>query len=97
MNKSGDLLTRASISGATSSDWEDLASFELGGKSYLIVGDFGDNPRARSEYRLYIIEEPIYDPQQTSGNSYPIVRTIKYQYDNGKQNCESVGVSKRTN
>ena len=92
VNKSGDLLTRASISGATSSDWEDLASFELGGKSYLIVGDFGDNPRARSEYRLYIIEEPIYDPQQTSGNSYPIVRTIKYQYDNGKQNCESVGV-----
>tara|TARA_B100000809_G_scaffold127796_2_gene125933 strand:- start:12995 stop:14968 length:1974 start_codon:yes stop_codon:yes gene_type:complete len=92
INKQGDLLSMGVISGATSSDWEDMSSFVLNGKAYLIIGDFGDNQRKRGEYRLYIIEEPMYDPQQTSGNSYPIVRTIKYQYDNGKQNCESVAV-----
>ncbi|WP_233244025.1 T9SS type A sorting domain-containing protein [Tamlana fucoidanivorans] len=88
----GNLLNRGTVSGASATDWEDLSTFELNGKSYIIIGDFGDNGRNRSNYRLYIIEEPEYNSSQVFGHSYPILRTINYQYDNGKQNCESVGV-----
>ena len=92
INKSGELLTFGQVSGATSTDWEDMASFVLNNKSYLIVGDFGDNARLRTNYKLYILEEPIYNPSGTNPSTYPVLRTINYQYDNGSQNCESVGV-----
>lgn len=92
ISKSGNLLTLGQVSGATANDWEDMASFVVDNKSYLIIGDFGDNPRSRGSYKLYIIEEPSYDPNQTNASSYPIIRTINYQYDNGSQNCESVAV-----
>ncbi|MCF8714992.1 T9SS type A sorting domain-containing protein [Joostella atrarenae] len=92
----GNTLTEGSVTNASSNDWEDIASFQLNGTSYLVIGDVGDNPRNRSEYRLFIIEEPAYDPQSISGNTYSIVKTIKYQYSNGKQNCESVAVDSHT-
>lgn len=92
INKSGALLTLGQVSGATSADWEDMASFVVDDKSYLIIGDFGDNGRSRDTYRLYIIEEPTYNPNGSNASSYPILRTITYQYDNGSQNCESIGV-----
>jgi hypothetical protein len=92
----GNLLNRGLVQGVSAADWEDLSTFELNGKSYIIIGEFGDNGRSRSGYKLYIIEEPAYDPNQISGHSYPILRTINYQYDNGKQNCESVGVDVTT-
>jgi hypothetical protein len=92
VNKSGELLTLGQVSGATATDWEDMASFVVNNKSYLIVGDFGDNARLRTNYKLYILEEPIYNPLGTNPSTYPVLRTINYQYDNGSQNCESVGV-----
>lgn len=92
----GNLLNKGRVSGARANDWEDLSTFELNGKSYIIIGEFGDNGRNRSDYKLYIIEEPEYDPDQKEGHVYSILRTITYQYDNGKQNCESVGVDVAT-
>lgn len=92
IDKGGQLLTRGALTGADSRDWEDIASFSINDKSYLLIANTGDNGTNRSEYMLYIIEEPEYNSEQTSGNSYPILRTIKYQYDNGSQDCESVAV-----
>lgn len=92
IGSSGVLLSTGSVANASSRDWEDISSFVMNGKSYLIIGNVGDNPINKSGYWLYIIEEPEYDPQSTTGNSYPIVRTIYYQYENGSQNCESIAV-----
>lgn len=97
VNKSGTLLTLGQIAGATATDWEDMASFVVDGKSYLIIGDFGDNPRSRSSYTMYIIEEPDYNSVGGNLSSYPILRTINYTYDNGSQNCESVAVDTNQN
>lgn len=88
----GNLLTQGAIVGATAPDWEDMASFEKEGTSYLVVGDFGDNFQLRNTYSLYLIEEPTYDPDSPSGNSYPIYKRIDYVYDNGRQDGESIGV-----
>lgn len=97
VSKSGELLTLGNVTGASSNDWEDMASFQVNGKSYLIIGDFGDNPRTRTSYKLYIIEEPNYNPDGNNPSSYPILRTINYTYDNGSQNCESIGIDTTLN
>jgi len=39
-------------------DWEDMASFELDGRPYLLVGDIGDNFHWRRELRLFVVAEP---------------------------------------
>jgi len=39
-------------------DWEDMCSFQMGGKSYLLVGDIGDNFKLRPTVTLYLAEEP---------------------------------------
>lgn len=92
INKEGNLLTQGTVTNASSRDWEDIASFVMNGTSYLMIGNVGDNPKNKSSYFLYIIEEPTYDPQNTSGNSYPIIKTISFQYENGSQDCESIAV-----
>lgn len=92
IDSTGKVLSSGSVQNVNSRDWEDIASFVVEGKSYLLIGDVGDNPINKSEYWLYIIEEPVYDAQSTSGNIYPLVRKITYQYENGSQNCESVAV-----
>ncbi|HKK63053.1 MAG TPA: hypothetical protein VJ951_10840, partial [Bacteroidales bacterium] len=92
VDSTGKTLSSGSIFNANSRDWEDMASFVYNGTSYLLVADVGDNPINKSEYWLYLLKEPVYDPQNTTGNSYQIFKTIQFQYENGSQNCESVGV-----
>lgn len=92
VDSTGNTLASGSVFNATSRDWEDMASFVYKDTSYLLVADVGDNPINKSEYWLYLIKEPEYDSQNTTGNSYQIYRTIEFQYENGSQNCESVGV-----
>ena len=45
-------------------DWEDLASFTLDGRSYLLIADVGDNASRRNDCALYIVAEP--DPADLS-------------------------------
>lgn len=50
---------RLDIDNAENLDWEDLASFELDGKPYLLAADIGDNDAKRDHLTLYIVEEPV--------------------------------------
>jgi hypothetical protein len=92
VDKNGNTLTRGTISNASANDWEDIASFVWNGKSYLIIADIGDNAESRSQYSLYIIEEPTYNPSGSNPSSYAIKRRINFTYDTGPQNCESMAV-----
>lgn len=81
------------ITGATNYDWEDVASFEIDGKAYLLAADVGDNFAKRTECVLYIIAEP--DPTTLSPDhevTAPIVRQITYVYPGGARDCEDVAV-----
>jgi len=92
VDKSGNTVTVGSIANASANDWEDIASFQLNGISYLIIADIGDNASARSQYSLYIIEEPKPNTDGTYPSSFPIQRRINFTYDTGAQNCESLAV-----
>ena len=47
-----------SIKGARNIDWEDISSFTLDGKNYLLIADTGDNGSKRKSCTLYVLEEP---------------------------------------
>jgi hypothetical protein len=78
------------IRGAENTDWEDLAAFELDGKSYLLIGDVGDNESDRAYRTIYIVEEP----QLSQGQHIEVEPAwlIRFTYPDGPLDCESVAV-----
>ena len=71
---------------AQASDWEDMASVLIDGKPYLILADIGDNARRRESCALYVIKEP------TSQKKTIKTRKIRFRYQDGPRDCESVAI-----
>jgi hypothetical protein len=88
------------IQGIASRDWEDMASFSLGGKPWLLVADTGDNDQKCKTPMLHVIPEPRADPNRPvaspqnprAGGQVGAAMTIAFLYDDGCQDCEAVGV-----
>src|SRR6476659_8144036 len=92
VDKLGNTLTKGTLINAKAHDWEDIASFKLRGKPYILVADIGDNGQNRKQYNLYIIKEPKYNPNVSNPELYPVLRKIDFTYDTGSENCESIAV-----
>ncbi len=77
-------------------DWEDMCSFELDGKNWLLVGDTGDNARIRQRRpprtQLHLMEEPSINKKGIK--KVKPVRTIKYKYPNAAHDCEGIAVDR---
>jgi len=85
----GETITSGLVENAKNRDWEDMSSFRIDGKSYLIIGSFGDNARKRTQYQLYIMEEPAAGAK----GPFPYLNKINFTYQGGSSyNCESVAV-----
>ncbi len=104
----GSYRGRVTLKDTKNIDWEDLASFSLDGKDYLIVADTGDNNAKRDSCTLHILREPKLPADGT--NLAATVRPawqIQFRYEAGPRDCEAVAVdakagkilliSKRTN
>ncbi|MEC9091738.1 MAG: hypothetical protein VX438_03465, partial [Planctomycetota bacterium] len=71
-------------------DFEDCATFRQNGKSYVAIGDIGDNLRQRNELVVYIFEEPAVLPDQES-ISLNLTTTITFKFeDKIKRDCEGL-------
>jgi len=92
INKKGETLGSRQIEGASARDWEDIATFKRENESLILVADVGDNPSLRQEYQLYLVKEPAYDSEDWSDDPLEIYKTIRFQYEDGAHNCESVGI-----
>jgi hypothetical protein len=79
------------VTGVHDVDWEDLASFELDGKPYLLIADVGDNTAARKHPRLYVVEEPA-----AGVDSVHPAWTIAFSYPDGPRDVESAAVDAAT-
>ncbi|MFT7044208.1 MAG: hypothetical protein ACJAW7_002978 [Candidatus Azotimanducaceae bacterium] len=79
------------IDGVDNIDWEDLASFELDNKHYLLIADTGDNMRWRSTMHLYMVETP--DLAATSKEaSLPVAWQVEFQFEHGPRDSEAIAV-----
>lgn len=83
----GRALGRVKLDDANNADWEDLSSFRLDGKPYLLVADIGDNDNKRKDVRLYFVEEPEPDEKKTD-----ITWSFEFSYPGGPRDAEAIAV-----
>lgn len=70
---SGALKTTLKITNATNTDWEDIASDEVGN---LYIGDFGNNDNDRRDLKIY----KIPPPGTGQANLESLAETIEFSY-----------------
>lgn len=79
------------IEGVRAIDWEDIASYSLDGKSWLLVGDVGDNLGVRKDYELIAIEEPELPLDGSTVTVKPAWR-VRFRYPDGPHDVEALAV-----
>jgi hypothetical protein len=89
----GQVLGIYTVEGTVNHDWEDMASFSIGGRSYLLIADVGDNSGVRGAYTLYVVPEPAVDLRNRADRiSLKASLTIGFRYEDGAHNCEGVAI-----
>ena len=99
----GDSFGTFRVSGAEARDWEDIAAGPgpQADKSYLYIGDIGDNDAARPEVIVYRVAEPSLSAKTRSftkkqPGSTEAAEEIRLQYPDGKHDAEALLVHPRT-
>ena len=92
----GDSLGVFRVAGAQARDWEDMAAGPgpERGKSYLYLGDIGDNNEARAEIVVYRVPEPaLTDTRKLTktkpGTTEP-AEAIRLRYPDGAHDAEAL-------
>ncbi len=92
-DRSGRDLGAFRLEGVDAFDWEDLASFQRDGKSYLLVGDCGNNGLAATIHVLYLVEEPQADLEKgVQVKTVPVAQTIFMTFEDDHRDCEALAV-----
>jgi hypothetical protein len=96
MTTAGQHLGSFTLSGASATDWEDMAigPGPVSGKSYLYVGDIGDNNHVRGSIVVYRVAEPSINVQQPPGDGQVLngVETFTLTYPDGAHDAEALAV-----
>jgi len=84
---------KVTLINSKNTDWEDLASFTLDGKAYLLIADTGDNRGSRNSCTLYILPEPALPATggKLSGTATS-AWSLEFTYEGGPRDCEAVAV-----
>jgi hypothetical protein len=103
LNARGGSLGVWRVTGADARDWEDIAAGPgpQAGKSYLYIGDIGDNSEARREIVVYRVPEPTISPEtvntsKSKPNITESAEPIRLRYPDGKHDAETVLIHPQT-
>lgn len=88
ISRRGRLIAKFDIEGAKNIDWEDLASFTLNDKHYLLLADTGDNAGRRRDFYLHVFEEP----ETLKNGTLKPAWSIHGRWPDGPRDCEAVAV-----
>lgn len=93
IDTSGNLRATLVLDGATSRDWEDIASLKDAktGKSYLYIGEIGDNGARYASVFVYRVEEPRLTPGDSLYTSAAIEK-YEINYEDGARDAEGLFV-----
>jgi len=102
-NARGGSLGVWRVAGADARDWEDIAAGPgpQAGKSYLYIGDIGDNSEARREIVVYRVLEPGISPEtvntsKSKPNITDTAEAIRLRYPDSKHDAETVLIHPET-
>jgi hypothetical protein len=90
IDKQGKHKATVWFANTTNRDWEDI-SIGPGpeeGKSYIYVGDIGDNEGEFKSKYIYRVEEPVLDVNKPSDTTITQVDRIEFQLPDGPQDAE---------
>jgi len=91
--RDGSTHGTVAIRGVENIDWEDLATFTLGGEHFLLIADTGDNNSNRPTSKLHCIAEPsLPESGETLDLTVDPAWSITFRYEDGPGDCESVAV-----
>mgnify|MGYP001397568555 CR=1 FL=1 len=87
MKHDGTVVKSIYIARCWNLDWEDMAlsAGPDSGKSYIYIGDIGDNYKSRSEYYIYRLEEPAIQSDVDTN-----VNRIAFRFPDGNHNSEAL-------
>ena len=85
----GSRVASLRVDGVRNVDWEDIDSFDLGGKHYLLVADTGDNGGIRKVLQLHVFEEPA---TLRDGATLKPAWSIDFRWPDGARDCEASAV-----
>jgi hypothetical protein len=88
-NLKGEDLGNFPVQGAAAIDWEDMSSFSIGGRSFLMIADVGDNNAQRDQYTIYIVNEPPAVARPPKHPPLTLSSRLNFTYEDGPHNCES--------
>ncbi|MEO8669727.1 MAG: hypothetical protein ABI411_00355 [Tahibacter sp.] len=94
IDEQGSVRAKVHIAGVKKLvDPEDIAAFELDGRSYLLLADTGDNGGVRKNAEILILEEPSTDatPAQSVTEVVPAWR-VHFHYSDTPHDVEAVAV-----
>ena len=91
-DKAGKTMATITLAGVRAADWEDMASVTIKRKPMLLIADVGDNAAKRGTYTLYVVEEPKLSSKRVLTRNVKPKMTIRFKYEDGSHNCESVAV-----
>jgi hypothetical protein len=84
---------KVTLAHAKNTDWEDLASFSLDGRVFLLVADTGDNDAKRDFCTLHVLREPELPAAGKKLDGFTRAeRTIRFRFEGGPRDCEAVAV-----
>ncbi len=83
---------------STNRDWEDMAigPGPVEGKSYMYVGDIGDNDSRHPYKYIYRVEEPVVNWNKSSDTTLTNVDCIKFQLPDSPRDAEAMMVDPMT-
>jgi hypothetical protein len=93
----GDALGAWRVTGAENDDWEDIAvgPGPQSGKSYIYIGDTGDNNESRAQIVVYSVVEPTVDASAKENVTERAV-AYRFKYPDGKHDAETLLVHPTT-
>ncbi len=89
----GENLGRVAVAGTDwiRNDWETLATWREGGRTWLLIGDVGDNRGRRDHVNLHALPEPAPGDTQAT-----VAWTIRFRYPDGARDAEGITIDPTT-
>jgi hypothetical protein len=98
IDEQGHLKATIKFDTVKNRDWEDITAGPgpIEGKTYVYVGDIGDN-KADHKYKfIYRVEEPVADWSKTPDTTLVKIDIIKFQLPDGQRDSESMMIDPLT-
>lgn len=86
--RNGATLARFQVAGVPAYDWEAIASTKRRGRSFLFIGDIGDNAAQRRSIFVYRVPEP----RPGTAKRVLHAKTFEFRYPDGAHDAETLMV-----